>query len=250
MESTKFIKSFSLAPVMSLALVSSVNAYTFNGITNVGIGGFYLDNYSRKNKDYKTESSYSGGYFSIKVMDRYFQDKLQVGINVKAGYFYNQVIFQNLGKAQSIYFEGLGKIGFNIFTQSEPLFFNIVFGTENFYNIGNKGIGMQAGVVGAELEGRIPVYASTGILYGVGYNWIVVGDYEFSGTNSKFTGNNYYINAHLGFVAKLNEKLAFYTKFIGKFYDIHASKKTNDIQTISYPHSNSWSAGLEIGLEF
>lgn len=228
--------SFSLA--LLGAMITSANAmqitenYAIDSY--VGIGGFY----NTSNGD-NAKLSYSGGYLSLGGVDVFF-DRLQAGGDIKAGYGYNKNSFMNKPNASSIYLDFVAKFGFNTLSTNIPLFVNIILGYDNQFTIRNKGVGRHLATVGAELDGKLPL-GSMKLTYSGGYSWVFSGAYNIDNEPYKLS-NGHIAHASLGMLINLSDKIAFYTKAIGKYYMLGAA----DI----FPKSKVWSGNLEFGISF
>lgn len=232
------IKKLSIGFSLSFALFSAAYSYGY-----VGFGGFHMQN----NGD-NANFSHSIGYLAFGGTT---SSVLPIGVDAKLGYGYQRTNFQNLSNSSSLYYEIMAKFGF--VPKSSKNFLNLVIGSENFFS---KGVNTQLILMGIELtSGEYISGSKSSLTLSTGYLYDVLGDYVFgadkNNTHARLNEYSYvwYISAKA--LYKFNDKFAFYTKSIYKYYGLSASKLVDlNNSQVEYPKSESWLAGLEIGFQF
>ncbi|RDU62472.1 hypothetical protein CQA53_09255 [Helicobacter didelphidarum] len=252
MRNTKLFKKTFIA--LSLASVFGVSANAFcdsKGTTcfipTVGIGGIYSDFGGGSNAGVANYGGYLTADWTVTWKERILGSLGATlgggvsnlsGVNLAALKQTNPFIISNIE----------AKVGFNISTKEVPIYINIFTRNDGLFN---KAIMRNLGLVGVELQAKIPVSSNVKILFGGGYSG-VYGYYQFGGLDSKssLNGYNYGIHANIGFTTKITQDYSYYLKVVGQYYNLNDSKAvTLNNQPINYPGANSFNVMLEMGVK-
>lgn len=250
--SINLFKKVGLSVVLAGAFAISANATCLSENycidTYIGLGGSY-ENMSGSGVNVNNLD----GFISLGGSNVYY-NKLQVGVDIKAGYGSNEVGGASLSSINKnnklVQFDGMGKIGFNVATKDSPLFINVIGGADLM--ISNHGIGRDIGYIGAGIEGKALLSDKHKLTYSFGYGYIYTGDYRINSVVNKSNGYNQLFMASLGTQTKISENTSFYSKGFVKYYNLGSSNsaQVNGSQNINMPATKLWQGGIEVGISF
>lgn len=249
----KTIKILSFSVILAGALSISANAEVTCSSAlcirgDIGAGGIYSDFSGGNTAGVTSLGGYGNLGFNILALQR-----IQLDVSAKLGggsSTFSGSLFDPVAKNSAF---GMGdfiaKLGFNFASVNAPVFLNVVADFD--YYIGKENFNRGVGILGLELEGRIPTSQKNAILYSFGGGLGVL-YYQFNGTGdtrSWADKASYAAFGSLGFSHNINDNVAVYIKAIGKYYNLYASKPIG-ATSVSYPSANSFSAMVQAGLMF
>lgn len=229
---------------------NATDFYRSGGYYRVGLGGEYMS-HSSNSMDFSAPM----GTISIEARG-IMRERVQTGLR---GYFgYGNITPKNtqiLESGNSLYYDFKVWAGYNLLSQENPLYLNLVFNSNSFIGADkNKGInglnhrvGWDLYALGLEIDGRYRLTPSVYLEYALGYSYAFQSQGEIGIIDNLKINNSYAITASLGYSQDINPSLLYFIKAnakylkLGRFYD--------SIQT-HYPTNSSYSIGLEVGLGF
>lgn len=222
----------------SIALADSQNSKFFG---QAGIGGVYYDFGGE-------DISSAGAYLSSEFGWELFQ-RLHAIFGVRIGGGQSKAS-EVLGIAETSGFvisDQYVKLGVNIAGVNAPLYVNL-FTEYNDHN-SKKGLSRNLELLGAELEGALPLGNVAKLEYSVGYAFTTKSSsYSIAEKTSYIEqdfSKSYVISASVGFVRNISDSTAFYTKLIGKYQNLNSAYYNDNTQ--GYPSSSNIVGMLEFG---
>lgn len=212
---------------------------------DVGVGGLEVDFGGDRNASVKSRGGY--GKFGLKML---IVQRVQLGLAVRIGGGVSKLSGATLAGLATDdtfgLFGGDAKLGVNIAGLNAPVFLNLVFDVDAYVN--RESISRSLGILGLEIEGRVPVSETTHFTYSGGAG-IADGLYKFHTTGDKTSNikdGSYAIFGSIGITKNIGENVSFYFKGVGKYYNLGASSGN----TLNFPIANAWQAGAEAGISF
>ena len=224
--------------IHSIALADSQNSKFFG---QAGIGGVYYD---FGGENISSAGAYVGGEFGWEFFNRVHTI---FGVRLGGG---QSKASQVLGVAESSGFvisDQYVKVGVNIAGVNAPLYVNLL--TERNNHDSKSGLSRHLSLLGAEIEGALPLGNVAKLEYSAGYAFST-GDSSYSIAEKtsyieRDFSKSYVLSASVGFVRNLSDSTAFYTKLIGKYQNLNAAYYSDSTQ--GYPSSSNLVGMLEFG---
>lgn len=222
----------------NIALADSQDSKFFG---QAGIGGVYYDFWGENISSF---GAYLGGEFGWEFFNRVHTT---FGVRLGGG---QSKASQVLGVAESAGFvisDQYVKVGINIAGVNAPLYVNLL--TEQNNHNSKSGLSRNLSLLGAEIEGALPLGNVAKLEYSVGYAFST-GDSSYSIAEKtsyikKDPSQSYVLSASVGFVRNLSDSISFYTKLIGKYQNLNGAYYSDGTQ--GYPSSSNIVGMLEFG---
>lgn len=224
---------------------SSITGYTdtASSFGRIGFGGvYYADSLQGQNLNTL------GGFIAISGDEMYKRFKVSLAARFGLGIAGQERMVGN--------FELLPRFGFNILTQSVPLYVNVIFYYDD-RRIVSHGINAahRSFGIGGELEGKIPLSQSVALEYGAGYVYDPGLTYRFYPSQNlnllARAGAASSVLAHVGAAFDITDRLHSYVRLSGKYQYLPASPTiSHDGMQYFIAAHNVFSAMIEVGLGF
>lgn len=234
--------------LLSASLFGAVCAYADTSDLNqlrIGLGGMY-GMYQENNNDDIIKNI--GGYIALVGRNAYVNNR----IFAEAGF---ELLGFGASKAKggknelSYWYDGNIKLGFNPFSQANPLFINAVY-SFNRQGIDAVAKDFETGLhsAGLDLHGFLKGSGKTTYEYNVGYYYVFHGYHYLGETRSGINDYSYAIKGHIGFASEITPKVGYFMNLKAKYYYLAAS----DFNTPAFnrPLTKHLVTAVELGLQF